>query len=52
MMSELFCDLISTDKIVIYLDNVLIFTKDLCYGLTSPSLFSIIYLELPLVTVT
>jgi hypothetical protein len=29
MMNKLFCNLISTGKIVIYLDNILIFTKDL-----------------------
>jgi hypothetical protein len=29
MMNKLFCDLISTGKVVIYLDNILIFTEDL-----------------------
>jgi hypothetical protein len=29
MMNELFCDLISTGKVVIYLNNILIFTEDL-----------------------
>jgi hypothetical protein len=29
MMNKLFCDLISTGKVIIYLDNVLIFTEDL-----------------------